>query len=692
SASDRDQHVLKALQVLSESVAVSISDFCSGTSNSVYSALLSQLNVLYPGNYGEKDLKTVCCDIQQNRRQLKRKISLVLNKSTNVVLETEKNSDSDSSHDSVVIYELDGVWTALEQARNDSDRCKAQEDMRCMLLAKIELDIVQKCSLSVQRSDFSNDSARTVIYVLKCSAPLSEERGVCPGQWKVRVKGSTVSIKSIETPQEHPLKAGRVRDKNLKRKLQTGLIASLQSSVAAHANDARGMPSSKTLTNIRQYEKTKERICKDNAAHDLLLRIEHSETISKYVQYTQFSGNSSLLVISLSHPHLVADVLYSMKKSKVPINLIIDSTGASVTTSSWPGVLPKKLYHYALVLPSRGQLNQVSLLDVLSCLHDKVQLSIMLAKWWREILGVPGYGSFRIAKIVTDFNWPTLHALLQVFNGLNIEDYLNWCYLVGLQDDNGQRGMPGWLRATLKQARERVAITLGRSHIMNEVRHWPEVRNANRQVQAVYLQGFAKIVASTSAHEGRIWLQNLLHILLERDSMKALPYVKRIRSEQAADLMDAALLDRSDEEDDEKSRSTIRASSRFYHEAREFLQRISVACRQVALNSVVMPNAYLNEALAARFVDLYAFFPLFSSMMENAERHFTRKASAVDFRNTEGSVEVYHRTVRRDVLGGRSQTLIGFFNLNGGIYARASSLSISLSIIDYRLTAGKFSS
>jgi hypothetical protein len=186
-------------------------------------------------------------------------------------------------------------------------------------------------------------------------------------------------------------------------------------------------------------------------------------------------------------------ILKYLSKSRQPIIVGIDSTAAPILPwKSGQGVF----YYYAVALhlPRKPDVPPTSLCDFITNRHNTSSIFTSVFRWFFDCILS---NSISLAAIITDFNWPTIHALTLALNRMDISAYLDATWKI----------VQGNANISL------TVVALGRSHIFKEFVSWPEiVQQKSSLVRRVWKVAFARIIQAKTMEECRRALERFYMI------------------------------------------------------------------------------------------------------------------------------------------------------------------------------------
>lgn len=220
-----------------------------------------------------------------------------------------------------------------------------------------------------------------------------------------------------------------------------------------------------------------------NVIIDVLKRSEH--LVPQYVR-TVSAVQSDIPVSVTMWMGPAVELMYLMWRNGHPISLGVDSTKCPITTQAAHGSC---FYYYAVVLrhPLPKE-SPISVMDMVTTRHATSDMYGNLYKWFNECV-IRQHKALKIAHIIIDFNWSTLHACCMLLNDLGTTPYLRLCWDMV----NKRLSASKILQVTL--------VLLGRSHIVKDICGWQSMKTTNSQLKRTWMVALCQLINVSSLVE-----------------------------------------------------------------------------------------------------------------------------------------------------------------------------------------------
>lgn len=176
-------------------------------------------------------------------------------------------------------------------------------------------------------------------------------------------------------------------------------------------------------------------------------------------------------------------------------NLYMDATGGKVRK-----IDNKPVLMVSLIMSSvQEDRPQIPVAMMLTNHSDSTVYTNFLQRWWASINSVK---TAKPAAVIIDKNWPSIHAVTLVFNGMDIIQYIRMCFdVVEGRYEGGQID-------------EITILGLARSHTVKNIVRWESMKSNNHSIQLWWKYAVVHFVTITSWDHLKRYIRSLFCVLL----------------------------------------------------------------------------------------------------------------------------------------------------------------------------------
>ena len=313
------------------------------------------------------------------------------------------------------------------------------------------------------------------------------------------------------------------------------------------------------------------------------------------------------------------DCYCRMVKGSGRPELYMDATGGKVKRMDG-----KDVYATSLVLASRQVSKpQIPVAIMLSNCHDTPSYTSFLQNWWSAVnaeksVDLP-------AAVVVDMNWPSIHACVLVFFGMDIVHYLKSSMAIV----NGQ-----W---TTEMLNNFTVVGLGRAHMSKMIVTWKEMKG-DRLTSLWWKYAAVKLLTMVQWTEVQEYLHHLFSVLLAPTTRHIESSVEYVSSCIVRTTLHDSMWLTHDVDDTTPCPTlrseTIYSQSPFYTTGQQILRAATPTVGENAVDDDdflhVTSNVRYNPALAEKLLKVVvAYMPLMSGIIFANQRFACNKGIAV---------------------------------------------------------------
>lgn len=329
--------------------------------------------------------------------------------------------------------------------------------------------------------------------------------------------------------------------------------------------------------------------------------------------------------------------------------LYMDATGGILRN-----IDSRQVLVVSIVIPGvqRGSL-QIAVAMMLTNSSDTASYTNFLQRWWSAVAHTANVTM--PSAIIVDRNWPSIHAISLIFNGMDVIQYLKLCYAIM----SGLHNSDAISRFTI--------IGLGKFHTIRSIVNWNSVKGGRDRATTLWWKYAAAFVTRvTSWPIMTKYLRSLFAVLLVEFGDVSTEVRAVSDFCHRGDEIDFDYMTNGSKTDEElhggitSSTMSLYAQSPFYSEAKILFNKVDAQkTTTISRDMIDSGNPKYNPKLAEDILkNLVAYAPMVSGILYRPERYAKEKKvqDNVEFHGwTEAFVEGWHSILKNHILRDKVQ-------------------------------------